>query len=110
MHKGVGENPSVVGIRRAGNANVRPERVGQEHPREGLGPIGRVDVRVVVDLVEVVAPVVVGILDQRAHHVRRRVLRIVSAKMKRSRKQRKGAKSRRYVSTCTGGGGGWRKR
>lgn len=105
MHEGVRENPSVVRVGRSRHANVRPERVGQEDPRERRGPVGGVDVGVVVDLVEVIAAVVVGVFDQRAHHVRRRVLR-ARAKQKTKRKDGGASKQEGGVLISVGGGGG----
>lgn len=74
VHERVGENPSIVGIRRSGHTHVPPEGVRPQDRRERSRPAERVHDRIVINLVEVVTSVVVCILDEGAHHVRRRIL------------------------------------
>lgn len=79
----MGEDPAVVRVRRPGDAHVSTERVVPQLSREDLRPAESVDEGVVVDLVEVVAAIIVGVLHERADHVRRRVLEAEQNKTKR---------------------------
>lgn len=74
MNESVSQNSTVVGVGRPSHADVSPERVTPQSLREKFGPSRCVDESVVVNLVEVVAPVIVRLLDKGADHVRRRVL------------------------------------
>lgn len=105
VYKRMGEDTKVVRIYRASHSDIFSQGVGAEGPRESLRPVGTDDDGVVVYLVEEVAPLVVGVLDKRAHDVRRRVLQPKGGENKRGYFSR--ARGNKRTEEKRGEGGGW---
>lgn len=63
MYKSVGEDPTIIRVCWPGHADVATERIPLQNCGEGFCPVGGADDGVVIDLVEVVASVVVRVLN-----------------------------------------------
>lgn len=74
VYKCVREDSAVVRVSRPGHAHILSEGVVPKNCRESLGPTGRIDDRIIVDLVEVVAAILVSLLYKLAHYLRGRLL------------------------------------
>lgn len=76
VYKCVREDSAVVRVSRSSHAHVPSEGIVPKYGSESLRPAGRIDDSVVVNLVEVVTTILVGMRYKLAHYLRGRVLQV----------------------------------